>query len=278
VAPIKKPAGYNLRNILIVSAPILLFLIAQLYLIATTGTFMFAYDLEILAPPIDSPSRILIVTAFSIGLPVLVLGFFSGSDLILKKDRAGLFLFLGAVLPLIMIAAASPFFFIVERYAFVALVFWVSLAAIGALRIFSTAGKREFVLGLGIFIILAADAAGEGLMYYQINRGNRLDWREAVGYIKERKQDGDVVVATRGELASYYLGEEVKEYQNMTLDDLKAFDRPTWYLIEYPGVWHGTQESKTWMENQADLVYFSYLRLREQTHMSIYYFTPTQKP
>jgi mannosyltransferase len=274
IFPFERPRGFNVRNILILAAPILLFLLAQIILFVSTGTFMFAFDLDALAPPIDSPIRLLIVIAFSIGIPLLSLAFFSGVHLIMQKDRAGLFIFIAALLPPLMIALASPFFFIVDRYAFISLLFWLILAAVGMTTIFKMIDRRGIALAFGIFMILIADAAGANLMYYQINRGDRLNWREMVGFIKENKQAGDLVVSTRSELASYYLDEDVVEYQNTHPEDYEGTDSTIWFIIDYPGVWHGSQSSKTWMEKNAELLKYSYLRVREENSLLVYRFKP----
>ena len=47
------------------------------------------------------------------------------ADLFMRKDRAGLFFLVAAVLPPLLIALANPFVFTVERYAFMSLLFWM---------------------------------------------------------------------------------------------------------------------------------------------------------
>jgi mannosyltransferase len=270
VLPFQKPAGFNIKNLSIFFAPVLLFLVIQIFLLATRGTYMFAFDLEALAAPIDNPARLLIVIAFSIGIPILSLAIFSSIYLLRNKNRAGLFFFISAALPPLMIAAASPFVFMVERYAFVSLAFWIVLSAVGIQTMFSIAGRNGIVFALGIFFILLADAGGENLMYYQINHGNRLDWREEVSYVQQKKQAGDVVISTRAELASYYLGEDVVEYQNLLPEDLEKLDKTVWFIMDYPGIWHGRGESKVWIEDHARLMRHSFLRVREENYMLVY--------
>jgi mannosyltransferase len=274
--PFEKPAGFKVQNILILSAPIIAFLAYEVYLFAATGDFIFASDLDLLAPPVDTPIRLLIVIAFSIGLPILCLAFFSGIYLLMKKERAGLFFFIASVLPPLLIALANPFVFTVERYAFMTLLFWVALAAGGLKALFTLAGKQGTVLALGVLFILLADAAGSSLMYYQINHGNRLDWRESVEYVRERMEEGDVVVSTRAPLASYYLGENTLEFKDLLPADLEKIDAPIWFIMEYPGIWHGREGSMAWIEEHAQLLRYSYLRVMEANHMLIYRFDPTQ--
>jgi mannosyltransferase len=274
--PFEKPPGLNVRNIMILAAPVIAFLLYEIYLLAATGDFMFASDLELLAPPIDSPIRLLTVIAFSIGVPLLCLAFFSGVDLALKRDRAGLFFLIAAILPPVVIAAANPIVFIVERYAFVSLLFWIVLAACGIKTLFAMTGRHGILLAVGVLFVLLADAAKDNLLYYQINHGNRLEWREAVGYVRERMEDGDVIISTRAPLAEYYLGGEALEFQELFPVDLEKIESPIWFIMDYPGIWHGSHDSKAWMEENARLLQYSFLRVAEENYMLIYRFDPAQ--
>jgi hypothetical protein len=192
----------------------------------------------------------------------------------LKKERSGILYFSAALLPVILLAATSPFVFTVERYALITLPFWVILAAVGVKAIFSFVGRSGLLLALAVFVILLGDAAGENLMYYQINRGNRLDWRESVAFVQEHKQPGDVVISTRWELASYYAGNEVIDYIRLVPEDLEQIDEPIWFIMDYPGIWHGESRQQIWMEDHATLRNFSFLRTREHNYLLIYYFDP----
>jgi mannosyltransferase len=275
VLPIEKPPGFRLRNIFLLLSPIILFLILQIYMLITTGKFIFATDLEALPGPIDSPIRLLIVIAFSIGLPVVIMAFFSGLFVSFKKERAGLLFFINALVPMILLALLNPIVFTVDRYAFVTLLFWIVLAAMGIKNVFSIAGRPGILIAAAVFFIFVGDMAGEGLMYYQINRGNRLGWREASAFVQENKQDDDVVIATRFELASFYSGEEVVDYQSLNAKDLDGIEQTIWFIIDYPGIWHGNPEGEAWINEHATLLQFSYLRTREQNSLLIYRYDPT---
>ena len=271
ILPIEKPRGFNLKNILILSSPIILFLLFQLILFLTTGSYIFSSDVAALAPPIDSPMRLLIIIVFSIGIPISCLAFFSGIYLLLRNDRTILFLLIGAILPVILLMIANPFFFVLERYAFITLVFWIVIASIGITVIFSMVKKNGLILAFGILFILLSDAAGENLMYYQINHGNRLEWQEAVQYVQRSMKDGDIVISTRADLASYYLGEEVLEYSELSLSDLENIGNHIWFIMDYPGIWHGKQLTKEWVESNARIEKYSYLRVREENSLLVYH-------
>ena len=274
ILPFKKPAGFRLRNLLIVSAPVIAFLLYELFLLVTTGELIFASDVEMLAAPIDTPLRLLIVTAFNIGIPVVCLAVFSGVYFLRQQDRRGFFLLIAAALPLFLVTLANPFVFTVERYVFMTLLFWMALAASGVEIIFSHMSQPGRVLAFGVLLVLLADAAGSNLMYYQINHGDRLEWRETVRFVRERKQDGDIVVSTRAPLASHYLGENVLDFPGLLPEDFEEMDRPIWFIMDYPGVWHGSALSKDWIEKHAEIQQFSYLRVREGNFMVVYFYNP----
>jgi hypothetical protein len=69
ILPVEKPRGFKLKNVLILSSPIILFVLYQLVLFITTGSYIFASDVAALAPPIDNPIRLLILIIFSMGVP-----------------------------------------------------------------------------------------------------------------------------------------------------------------------------------------------------------------
>jgi mannosyltransferase len=274
VLPVEKPRGFKLKNVLILSSPIIIFVLYQLVLFITTGSYIFASDVAALAPPIDNPIRLLILIIFSIGVPLTILAFFTGIYLLLRYDRTILFLLIGAVLPVILFMIANPFFFVTERYAFVTLIFWIVLASIGLVVISSIVKKHAFILVIGMLFIFLSDAGGENLLYYQINQGNRLDWQGAVRYVQESMNEGDVIISTRADLASYYLGREVVEFRDLLPGDLENTEKHLWFIMDYPGIWHGNLSTKDWMENNARLENISYLRVREENVLLVYHFDP----
>jgi hypothetical protein len=275
--PFEKPVGLNLRNFLIIATPIIAFLIYEIYLHVAKGDFIFASDLDLLAPPIDSSIRVLIVIAFSIGIPTLCLGFFSGVDFVFKIRRAGFLFLIAAVLPPLLIVLITPFIFVVERYAFVSLFFWVVLAATGIQTLFALANRNGTVIVLAVIFVLLADAAGENLLYYQINHGNRLKWKEAAEFVRIHMEDGDIIVSTRAPLAGYYLDRNVLEFQDISSEDFDAIKAPIWFIMDYPGIWHGRHDSKAWIEIHGELLQFSFLRTKEENSLLIYYFDPAMR-
>jgi hypothetical protein len=277
VLPIEKPRGFKLKNILILFSPIIIFVLYQLVLLITTGSYIFASDVAALAPPIDNPIRLLILIIFSMGVPLTMLAFFTGIYLLLRYDRTILFLLIGAVLPVMLFMIANPFFFVTERYAFITLIFWIVLASIGFSVISSMVRKQAFILVLGILFIFLSDAGGENLLYYQINQGNRLNWQGAASYVQESMNEEDVIISTRAELASYYLGREVVEFTDLLPGDLENTEKHLWFIMDYPGIWHGNHLTKAWMEGNAVLEKFSYLRVREEYSLLVYHFDPLKK-
>jgi mannosyltransferase len=268
-----RPPGINRRNLVLFS-PIVIFLLLIPINFLSTGNLLFFSDLEELNNPIDSPIRLLILIILSIGIPVAASGFFSGLYFLQNKERKHLFIFIAALLPVILLTIINPFVFTVERYALVAYPFWLMMSAFGIQKVFSLVNQKQIVLVFGIIFIFLLDASINNLMYYQINHGNRLNWRDSVGFVRENVQDSDVVISSRAELASYYFEDDVLDYSKMRPADFENINSRKWFIIDYPGVWHGNASSKEWMETHTHLVKFSFLRVPEEMSILIYRSTP----
>jgi hypothetical protein len=273
--PFELPSGYRKRNILIFCLPVIAYLVYTLIL------FVFGENPPLVAAirgfwgkPIDDPFRILALTTFNIGVPLASLGFCAGLYLLLDRSRMALYLMIGAVLPPLLLAAANPFFFTVSRYVFISLISWIILGAIAINEIFLRLEGRGMVLGVGIFALLVADAAGSHLMYYQFNHGNRLEWRAALQLVQDRKLDGEAVISTRSLLASYYLNEEVIDLRVLSPKALASIEERTWFVVDSEGLGHSFPGAREWIEVNGELIDFYYLRVRENINLRIYVYDP----
>ena len=272
--PFEKPAGFRLRNLLLLAAPGLAFGLFELYSIVRTGSSTLLYVFDVFAgQSIDSPLRLLIVIFFNIGIPVVSLAFFSGIYLVWQKSRIGLLLFLSAVVPPLVLAAINPYVFIVDRYAFMVLPFWIILGAVGVVELFRATGEHRMLLAAGVLALLLVDAAGNHLLYYQINHGNRPDWRSAFYFIEERKSDGDVIVSAVENIGDYYLAEDIMPLADIDPIAIRDGTQRYWFVIDSEnGWWSGAQ--KQWVETNSSLVEAWYLRTRENMHIRVYFYDP----
>jgi 4-amino-4-deoxy-L-arabinose transferase-like glycosyltransferase len=121
-----KPKGLNFRNLLIITLPLLIGGAIELYSRIANGGSRFFDDFNwFLLYRNDDPIRLLGNISYNIRVPLMALALFSGLFLILKKDRAGLWLATGAVIPLVALVAANPFVFTKDRYVFMTLFSWI---------------------------------------------------------------------------------------------------------------------------------------------------------
>jgi len=272
------PTGYRRRNFLLFLLP------GIAYSIYNVVAFVFGYYPPIVdsirgfwGGSIDDPARILILVAFNIGISLVTLAFFGGLDLVLKKDRLALYLLLGAIIPPLLLAAANPFMFTVDRYVFMSLINWVVLGAIIIKGSLSSLAGSKISLGVVILAILLTDAASAHLMYYQINNGNRLDWRGAAQWVQEHKRDDDVVYSTRPALAAYYLDEEVHDLKDVNIKEITQSETRAWFLVDSEGLGHTNPKNAEWMLQNSQLIDVLYLRVRENIHLRIYQYNPDRQ-
>jgi hypothetical protein len=224
---------------------------------------------------IDSPLRILLLMLFNVGLPVFVLGAVTGMWLMRQRSRGGLFCFVSAATPIVLWVAISPWAFVVDRYALVALPFWLILAAVALERLAAWLPQNGRWLAAAVLGLLLVDAAGAHLMYYQINTGNRPDWRGAFAYVANQKAPGDLVVTTRPQVGAYYLNTgDILDLAAVTPEQLAAESRTIWFVTDSEGIWYAPPDTKGWVEEYARLLLVSYLRVREEINLKVYRYEP----
>jgi len=277
VLPWLKPVGFNLRNLMLLVIPGVAVVFLELYSLLTTSTTRLGDTFEtFVGTPIDDPIRIFILMIFAIGIPLAVLAFISGVSMISERNRLGLFLFLNATVPIVILLAGSPFVFTVGRYAFITLPSWVLLASYGIWEITRKAQFRPYLIGACLLFVIIGDMSGSNLMYYQINHGNRQDWRQAMQIVTDNASKDDVIVSSVAELGSYYTGKEVLWLGDIDFDTVKGFENRHWFVIDSEnGWWSPTQ--KLWVENNAILIDELYLRVRESMNIRIYLYSSDEQ-
>lgn len=274
--PFARPAGWRRRNLLLLALPVLAGLLIEGLSRLTAGGSRFFGDFGgFVGNPIDSPVRILILIFFAIGLPLVAVAPFSASWLLRQRSRAGLLVAIGATVPVIMLLALSPSLFVVERYALITLPAWLLLAAVALERLAAWLTQQGRWLALALAAIFVADALGAYLMYYQLNNGNRPDWRGAFHYVESQKAAEDLIVAPWPEIGHYYLGEEheILSLNEIVPAELESGDRRVWFVVDSEAVWFAGR-NKQWMEENAELLFVWYLRMREQIDMKVYRYDP----
>jgi hypothetical protein len=276
VLQFEKPPGFRARNLLILISPGVIFIAIEIYSIVASGTSRFFADFGgFLGSSIETPVAQTFFIFSEIGIPLVAFSFFTGIYLVLKKNRAGLFLWLAAVIPVVLLILITPFTFTEERYIFITLSSWLILGAIGVREIFTQTTGYAKLLAVGVLVLLLADTVGDNFMYYRENNGNRRDWRGAFALVKEKSSEGDIVVSTWPELGNYYLQQEIISWQDTNRDDVVARNNRVWFVIIPDMAWFwGSQNFYRWVKNNAELIDVKYLRRQDDANLYIYLYEP----
>lgn len=187
----------------------------------------------------DSPLVLLAGLGYHLGLPVgvaIAAGLLFGLE---SKDRARrrflVFLAAGAVGPVVLASVATLGVIATNYYVFFALPFLLLLA--GTALAESWESRRLSLLG-GLF--LAAFYAQGLSLYFTVRYGDRIRWKEAVEFVVQHREPGDVIIGAGSEAVSYYLGEEPARLNGTTLQTMIQWElkpewrqptRRTWYVL-----------------------------------------------
>ena len=282
LAPYDKPPGFRARNLfLIILLPVIAVGVIEIFSLLTTGSGRFFSrsffsDFEFfLMYRGDDPFRLLSFTAFNIGFPLMCLGFFSGVYLLTKRNRAGFFFFIAAMVPVILLLLLNPFVFTKDRYVFVSLFGWLILAAVAVKELLAQSQSNTKLLATGVLLLLVADAASTDLLYYNVNNGNRRDWKGAFALIEEQMEDGDVLVSFWPDLAEYYMGQKGISWQDINPDIVVKSDKRYWFAIDSETIW-ANPEMVSWLGQNGELIDVKYLRTPEDLFLHIYLYDPDQ--
>jgi hypothetical protein len=270
----EKPKGLNFRNLLIITLPLLIAGAMELYSWFMNAESRFLDDFSwFLLYRNDDPIRLLGNISYNIRVPLMALALFSGLFLILKRDRAGLLLATNAVIPLVVLVASNPFVFTKDRYVFMTLFSWITLAAIGVNELFTRLNGIHRWLAVGVLVLVLADAGSENVLYYQVNNGNRADWRGAFHLVQTQSQPDDTVVTYWPEIGAFYLDREFVGYDDIDVPTILNGGRQYWFVLDAETIW-ANPEVKAFLEDQAQLIDVRYLRTLDDFSLRIYHFDP----
>ena len=271
------PKGFNIKNLLpLISVGLvgLLVVIFDGIKYVSSGSSFILNELSwFFARPIDDPFRLGIFIFLSIGIPVTVLALFSGGYLILERSRAGLYLSIGAVVPVILILVANPFMFTEARYVFITLPCWIILAASGIKAIFSLSRGYSQLLAWAVLLMIVATAAGSHLLYFTVNHGDRYDWESSFNFVEQRQEEGDVIVSTRPQIGAYYYAGKIKSYFELTPEEIETGGNRYWFIVDSEKIWDN-RVMKKWLDEYAMISDFQYLRVPEELNLRIYLYEP----
>ncbi len=280
------PTGLRRRNIFILLVPVILAAAFEVFRLVTTGvsptippgwSANSALYLEwFIGQHVRTPPRLFIAIVFNIGLPIVSLALMAGLYLLFQRNRAGLFLLVSAVLPVVLLVLLNPVMFTKDRYAFITLPSWLMLAAVAVRDLITRTQGLGKLLAIGVVAALLAEAAGTNLLYYQVNNGGRKDWRTAFEIIKDRGREDDLVVAFWPEFSPFYLGREIIPWRDIRPEAVINAGSRCWFLLDSETIWVNP-EMKDWVPRNAELIEVLYLRLPEENfNLRLYLYDPAK--
>lgn len=274
--PFEIPAGFRLRNIILILSPGIVFGLIEMYSLVVHGQSRFFADFGwFFLYRTKDPLRMLSLISFSIGPSLIALAFFGGLYLLVQKSRIGLLMFLGAVIPITIVVLLNPFIFTKDRYVFVSLFSWLILAAVAVQAIFAQTQNYGKLIAVGVLVLLLTDAAGTNLLYYQVNNGNRRDWKGAFTLVKERSQAGDELVTWWPDWEGFYVDQEIILWENIDPEFVTHSGKRFWFVLDDETIW-GNGRMKRWMEQNAELIGIKYLRQVNDIYLVIYLYDPAR--
>lgn len=245
--PFEKPPGLSWRNLALFFTPMI---ILGGLVIFTTGNFT-SFFTKILGHQ-HNPIRVTLSVIYDLGLPLFILAIIGGAYLIYQKNRLGLFLVVGVLIPLIILVLIAPFTQAFSRYLFQTLPFWVMLGAMAIKALIDNAAGKGKYLALGIALLLVADAFSQDFLYFNFQNGNREDFRGAFEVIAGEKQPDDMVVSGWPEIGSYYLDEPVISSFEANVEDIASGDNRVWFVVDNRSGFPGQLQS--WLEMNSRLI------------------------
>jgi 4-amino-4-deoxy-L-arabinose transferase-like glycosyltransferase len=273
--PFTRPPGLRTRNLLLLAAPLLGAALFEGYARVTTGSSGIWTDLGwFLMYRNYTPLRLLGVVTFDIGIPLMCLAALGGAVLLAQKRRLGLLLVVGTILPVAILMALSRFMFVEDRYVFATLPAWTMLAAFAIDELWTQARQRGALLAMGVLLLLVGHAAGDAVLYYGVNNGDRRDWRGAFAIVRERMHADDLVVAYWPEFGPYYLGRPIIAWEQISPEEVVQSGQRVWFVVDSETVW-GDLRKKRWIERNAELIEVLYLRRPQDLSLRIYLYAPS---
>lgn len=225
---------------------------------------------------INDPLRLLSFIGFEVGVPLMCFSIFCGIYLIFKKSRMGLLVLISAVVPVVLLLAMNPFIFTKPRYIFMTLPSWIILGAVGIREVFNETKSLGKILALGFLVVFLAESMSSNLLYYQVNKGNRHDWKGAFSLVSQNRLKGDEVVTSWPQWEGFYWDKEIIIWESIDPEFIVSSGSRYWFIMNEEIIW-GNMKMKNWMERNAQLMDVLYLRREDEFYLKIYLFDPTPK-
>jgi mannosyltransferase len=252
----------------------------SLNLFGRQGSLIGLHWPSFLGNPNHSPIRLALSIAFQMGAALICVAGVGGVYLLLKRvtnagahyegmkafnvqlstfnhcqrrDAAIIFVFLGAVLPPLLLLPLSLFMFTVDRYVFMTLPFWCILAAVVVKELFSLTQRHGRLLAWAVLLLLFVSSLAQVMLYYQFQNGNRPAWRQAFAIVAQHQWPDDLVLSTTPDVGRFYLNESVLNINSVTPATLESQPIRTWFVIDEAIGWV-EPSLHAWIRQNASLV------------------------
>jgi mannosyltransferase len=224
----------SLKTMALITIPIFLYTgydLIRVFLLGEYSYFVFFLDL-FFDETSQGPFRLLLTFAYRVGIPMIIMASIGGIYLAFQKHRAGLFIFLSAVVPPLLLLVMSNFMFTVDRYIFIALPFWAILTAYALYTMYSQSAGFQKFLSLGVIALVLVTYMGENYLYFGDQQGNRPNWREAYNFIDKNRMEKDLIASTRPQVGEYYLEGRNIWINNLDENTIIQANNKVWFLID----------------------------------------------
>lgn len=242
---LERPKGMRWRNLLLFTIPVLCFGVVAL----VQKTADFESDFLIHS---TNPIRLFASIVNDIGMPLFVIGLLGAVLSIWNKSRAGIFILLGALVPLAILILIAPLSLTTSRYLFATLPNWTILAAFGIREIYNQGSRLARAASVALVLLLIVDFAGQGLLYFQYQNGNRADWKGAFQVVENGAVRDDLVYSSRPPIGGYYLGREVLGSLLESPEFLKEEGKTAWFVLDNQ-TGNVSPKLRQWLNQNAQL-------------------------
>jgi Dolichyl-phosphate-mannose-protein mannosyltransferase len=266
----EKPAGLNFKNLAIYFTP------GLVVAIFIAGPFAGNLNAWITGFGRINNTPLWLFSGFIyyVGFPIACMASFGAIFLLRKKDRAGLFFGLAAIVPLFVIMVVSTFQFSANRYFFISLTSWITLASLATYELMRQQKGEARLLAIGVLVLLLGTSLSEDYLYYRYQNGNRGDYRSAFEFIQERQNQGDLVFSGEPDVGDYYLGQQTFYIGNFEEEALKREHRRAWFVTDMNTAELFPQQL-AWIEENARQVANFDVPVRGRTFkMRVYLYDP----
>jgi hypothetical protein len=242
--------------------------------------------INLIAATHQSPLPLLLGTVYMTGPAVVVAAAAGAWTARRERPRIADALTLAAVLPPLVLAAASTGHYVALRYVLICLYPALALAALALDAWARTLAPRHGrIAAWGPAAVLLVSVLFTVYVYFTGGNAFHRRWKDAFAYVRAQRRPHELVCAgpsVYNLVARYYLetAEPVRGFPK-TPAELRALDRPVWLVFEaQSAVEDGSAEavSADWIPDVAELkAYFALQVIQPVSTIHVYRYVPPQE-